>query len=60
LLSGSRTPAAEVLQVSATAPIGEHPAVVVAKQWPARGLDPNRFIVAHPARLGWIDGSVNQ
>lgn len=51
LLSGSRTRAEEPVQTTATAPLGEHPAVVVAKQWRLRGIDPNQFIVAHPARL---------
>jgi hypothetical protein len=59
LLSGSRTRAEESLEVSATAPIGEHPAVLVAKQWHVRGIDPNQFIVAHPARLA-LDSRSNQ
>lgn len=28
--------------------VGEHPAVVVARTWSARGIDPNTFIVLHP------------
>jgi hypothetical protein len=32
-------------------PLGEHPAVLVARTWSTRGIDPNTFIVAHPARL---------
>jgi hypothetical protein len=32
-------------------PLGAHPAVLVAQTWSARGIDPNSFIVAHPARL---------
>lgn len=51
LLSGSRTPAEKPLEVSATGRVGEHPAVLVARQWQVRGIDPNQFIVAHPARL---------
>ena len=51
LLSGSRTRAEEPMRTTATTPLGEHPAVLVAKQWQLRGLDPNQFIVAHPARL---------
>jgi hypothetical protein len=51
LLSGSRTRAEEPLRVTATSPNGDHPAVLVAKQWHARGIDPNQFIVAHPAGL---------
>lgn len=31
--------------------LGEHPAVIVARNWSARGIDPNAFIVAHPARM---------
>jgi hypothetical protein len=57
LLSGSRTGAKERPRVTAAASFGEHPAVLVAKQWDARGLDPNQFIVAHPASLRWTDGS---
>lgn len=51
LLSGSRTRAEEPVRTTATAPLGEHPAVLVAKQWDLRGIDPNQFIVAHAARL---------
>jgi hypothetical protein len=29
--------------------LGEHPAVLVARTWNARGIDPNTFIVLHPA-----------
>jgi hypothetical protein len=28
---------------------GEHPAVIVARTWSARAIDPNTFIVLHPA-----------
>jgi len=31
--------------------LGDHPAVTVAKAWKTRGIDPNTFIVAHPAGL---------
>lgn len=31
--------------------LGEHPAVLVARKWSTRGINPNEFIVAHPARL---------
>lgn len=31
--------------------LGQHPAVLVAQQWSKRGIDPNTFIVAHPAGL---------
>ena len=29
--------------------LGEHPAVIVAREWSIRGIDPNTFIVLHPA-----------
>jgi hypothetical protein len=29
--------------------LGEHPAVIVAREWNSRGIDPNTFIVLHPA-----------
>ena len=29
--------------------LGEHPAVIVARTWSTRGIDPNTFIVLHPA-----------
>jgi hypothetical protein len=35
-------------------PLGEHPAVVVARTWNDRGIDPNTFIVAHPASTQWV------
>jgi hypothetical protein len=28
---------------------GEHPAVIVARTWSTQGIDPNTFIVLHPA-----------
>jgi hypothetical protein len=31
--------------------LGDHPAVTIAKKWNTRGIDPNTFIVAHPAGL---------
>jgi hypothetical protein len=34
--------------------LGEHPAVVVARTWNNRGIDPNTFIVAHPASTQWV------
>jgi hypothetical protein len=39
--------------------LGEHPAVIVARTWNARGIDPNTFIVAHPARGQLIAASPN-
>ena len=35
-------------------PLGEHPAVVVARTWNNRGIDPNTFIVAPPASTRWV------
>ena len=35
-------------------PLGEHPAVVVARTWNNRGIDPNTFIVAPPASTQWV------
>jgi hypothetical protein len=29
--------------------LGEHPAVIVARTWSTRGIEPNTFIVLHPA-----------
>jgi hypothetical protein len=29
--------------------LGEHPAVIVARTWNTQGIDPNTFIVLHPA-----------
>ena len=37
--------------------LGEHPAVLVARTWSSRGLDPNTFIVLHPAGPIWLNAS---
>ena len=34
--------------------LGEHPTVVVAQNWNNRGIDPNTFIVSHPANTQWV------
>jgi hypothetical protein len=50
LLRGSGTPvegASRSTQVSK--PLEAHPAVRVARSWSTRGIDPNAFIVGHPA-----------
>jgi hypothetical protein len=61
LLSGSRTTVAESARITATSDkLGEHPAVVVAQAWNSRGIDPNTFIVAHPARLQLIAAGTRQ
>ena len=38
-------------------PLGEHPAVLVARTWNTHGIDPNTFIVAHPAGPRWVSES---
>jgi hypothetical protein len=38
-------------------PLGEHPAVLVARTWSNHGIDPNTFIVAHPAGGRWLSES---
>jgi hypothetical protein len=40
-----------------SAKLGDHPAVVVARTQAKRGIDPNTFIVAHPARLQLLAAS---
>jgi hypothetical protein len=37
--------------------LGEHPAVLVARTWSSRGIDPNTFIVLHPAGPVWVNAS---
>jgi hypothetical protein len=58
LLSGSRNVVGERSRITAIdASSGEHPAVLVARTYGARGIDPNQFIVMHPARLQLVDAS---
>jgi hypothetical protein len=38
-------------------PLGEHPAVLVARAWSSRAIDPNTFIVLHPAGPRWVNES---
>jgi len=52
LLGGVRPTVNETPRTTATAVLGDHPAVVVART--RRSIDPNTFIVAHPARLQLI------
>jgi hypothetical protein len=40
---------ASVAHPAIAEPLGEHPAVRVARTWSTRGIDPNTFIVLHPA-----------
>ena len=37
--------------------LGEHPAVIVARTWNTRGIDPNTFILLHPAAPRFLAGS---
>jgi hypothetical protein len=37
--------------------LGDHPAVLVARTWSNRGIDPNTFIVMHPAGPVWLSVS---
>ena len=48
---------ASLAQRCAAETLGEHPAVLVARTWSTRGIDPNTFIVAHPARLTLLAAS---
>lgn len=60
LLSGSRVSVIDDQRISATnESLGDHPAVIVARTPKARGIDPNTFIVAHPARLELLAASPN-
>jgi hypothetical protein len=51
LLGGSRVTAENSRISESSEPAGQHPAVLVAQKWRTRGIDPNTFLVAHPARL---------
>jgi hypothetical protein len=55
LLSGARSTSVEDARTTSTREqLGAHPAVTVAKTWNNRGIDPNTFIVAHPAGVQLI------
>ena len=61
LLSSSRSASFEVARTTATREkLGVHPAVAVAQAWKSRGIDPNTFIVAHPARLQLVTSSPSE
>jgi hypothetical protein len=50
LLRGSSIPVEEALRTTQISrPLEAHPAVRVAQSWSTRGIDPNTFIVGHPA-----------
>ena len=51
LLSGSRIVTKDSRIGETAETLGQHPAVLVAQKWSTGGIDPNTFIVAHPARL---------
>jgi len=51
LLGGSRITAENSRISESSESLGQHPAVLVAQKWRTRGIDPNTFLVAHPARL---------
>jgi hypothetical protein len=63
--SGQASPGTDVRKlaerkVPAEAPaiterLGEHPAALVAQSWSTRGIDPNAFIVRHPAGPIWVN-----
>jgi hypothetical protein len=42
---------AVLVQPASADSVGQHPAVLVAQKWETRGIDPNTFIVLHPAGL---------
>jgi hypothetical protein len=61
LLSGTRSTVQETARTSATTQqLGDHPAVIAARTWSTRGLDPNTFVVAHPARLELVAASPSE
>jgi hypothetical protein len=58
LLSGSRVSVSNNARMTVRSErIGQHPAVLVAQAWNTRGIDPNTFVVAHPAGLQLIGAS---
>ena len=48
---------ASLAQPAIAETLGEHPAVIVARTWSTRGIDPNTFIVLHPARPQFLAAS---
>jgi hypothetical protein len=49
LLAAAALVVASLAQPAIAESLGEHPAVIVARTWNTRGIDPNTFIVLHPA-----------
>ena len=48
---------ASLAQPAIAKTLGEHPAVIVARTWSTRGIDPNTFIVLHPASPQFLAAS---
>jgi hypothetical protein len=48
---------ASLAQPAIAETLGEHPAVIVARTWNSRGIDPNTFIVLHPASPRFLAAS---
>jgi hypothetical protein len=53
----SNNAVADSPDAQASAKLGDHPAVVIARMQTKRSIDPNTFIVAHPARLQLLASS---
>jgi hypothetical protein len=56
-IGASSNALADSADAKASAKLGDHPAVVVARTQAKRGIDTNKFIVAHPARLQLLAAS---
>jgi hypothetical protein len=55
---GALTLGAVLAQPASADRLGQHPAVLVMQKWQTRGIDPNTFIVLHPAGSTWADTSL--
>jgi pimeloyl-ACP methyl ester carboxylesterase len=51
---------ASLVHSAFAATLGEHPAVIVARTWSSRGIDPNTFIVGHPASPQFLAASPSE